>query len=78
MTDREKVKLRGPVRNCVYESTMPDGKKFLTTMEYTLDGKLLTTRSVQVGGLRVGHLADLRRRRPLGQNRLWQSGRAQH
>ena len=50
MTDREKVKLRGPVRNCVYESTMPDGKKFLTTMEYTLDGKLLTTRSVQSEG----------------------------
>jgi len=50
MSDREKAELRGPVKMCVYESTMPDSKKLLTKMEYSLDGKLLTTRTVQSDG----------------------------
>jgi YD repeat-containing protein len=50
MSDRQKAELRGPVKMCVYESTMPDSKKLLTKMEYSLDGKLLTTRTVQPDG----------------------------
>jgi YD repeat-containing protein len=50
MSDREKVQLRGPVKTCVYENTMPDGKKLLTKFEYSLDGKLLATRTVQSDG----------------------------
>jgi YD repeat-containing protein len=50
MSDRERVELRGPVKVCVYESTMPDGKKLSTEIEYSLDGKLLTSRTVQPEG----------------------------
>jgi YD repeat-containing protein len=50
MSDREKSELRGPVKMCVYESTMPDSKILLTKMEYSLDGKLVTTRTVQSDG----------------------------
>lgn len=50
MSDREKAELRGPVKMCVYESTMPDSKKLLTKMEYSLDGKLLMTRTVRSDG----------------------------
>jgi YD repeat-containing protein len=49
MTDREKAELRGPVRTCGEETVYATGK-YLTTTEYSLDGKLLTTRSVQSDG----------------------------
>ena len=50
MSDREKAELRGPIKMCVFESTMPESQKNLTKMEYSLDGKLLTTRTVQSDG----------------------------
>jgi YD repeat-containing protein len=40
MTDREKAGLRGPVKSCVEET-----EKRLTTTEYGVDGRLLTTRT---------------------------------
>ncbi len=42
MTDREKAGLRGPVRTRVEETIYPGGK-FLTTTEYSLDGRLLAS-----------------------------------
>jgi hypothetical protein len=50
MTDREEAELRGPIKTCVDQDTMPDGNKLLTAREYSLDGKLLTTRIVQLDG----------------------------
>jgi len=44
MTDREEAGLRGSVRMCVEETTYATGKS-LTTTEYGLDGRLLTTRA---------------------------------
>jgi hypothetical protein len=44
MTDREKAGLRGPVKTCVEENIYPTGT-VLVTSEYTLDGKLLVSRS---------------------------------
>ena len=44
VSDREKVGLRGPVRTCVEENSLPDGNKYSTASEYTPDGKLLSTR----------------------------------
>jgi hypothetical protein len=41
--DREEAGLRGSVKTCVEETTYPTGKS-LTTTEYDLDGRLLTTR----------------------------------
>lgn len=49
ISDREKAGLRGPVRTCREETIYPSGE-FLTTTEYSLDGKLLTTRTVQSDG----------------------------
>jgi YD repeat-containing protein len=49
MIDREKADLRGPVRTCGEETIYPGGK-FLTTTEYSPDGRLLTTRTVQSDG----------------------------
>ena len=49
VSDREKAELRGPVRTCGEETIYPGGK-FLTTTEYSLDGRLLTTRTVQSDG----------------------------
>jgi len=50
MTDREEAGLRGPVKTCVKEASYP-ARKSLTTAEYGLDGRLLTTRtSNPVGG----------------------------
>lgn len=49
MTEREKAELRAPVRTCAEETTYPNGK-FLTTTEYSLDGKLLTTRTSYADG----------------------------
>ncbi len=42
--DREKVRLRGPVRTCIEENNLPDGSKYSTASEYSPDGRLLTTR----------------------------------
>ena len=44
MSDREKAGLRSRVRKCVEESIVPDGSKYLTTTEYTIEGKFLTAR----------------------------------
>lgn len=44
MSDREKAGLHGPVRTCVEETILPDGKPHLTTTEYDPDGRLLTFR----------------------------------
>lgn len=44
MSDREKAGLRGPVRACVEENSLPDGRKYSTAWEYTPDGRLLTNR----------------------------------
>ena len=49
MTDREKAGLRGPVRTRVEETIYPGGK-FLTTTEYSLDGRLLATRASNSDG----------------------------
>jgi YD repeat-containing protein len=49
MTDREKVGLRGPVKTSI-EETIHAGGKYTTATEYSLDGKLLTTRTVQSDG----------------------------
>lgn len=49
MTDREKAGLRGPVRTRVEETIYPGGK-FLTTTEYSLDGRLLATRASNPDG----------------------------
>ena len=44
MTDREEAGLRGLVKSCV-EETIGPRRKSLTTTEYGLDGRLLTTRT---------------------------------
>jgi YD repeat-containing protein len=49
MTDREKAGLRGPVKTSIEETVYPGGK-YTTATEYSLDGKLLTTRTVQSDG----------------------------
>jgi YD repeat-containing protein len=49
MTDREKAGLRGPVRTRVEETIYPGGK-FLTTTEYSLDGRFLATRASNPDG----------------------------
>ena len=49
ISHREKAELRGPVRTCGEETVYPSGKS-LTTTEYSLDGKLLTTRFVRSNG----------------------------
>lgn len=49
ITDREKAGLRGPVRTSVEEAVYPTGK-FLTATEYSLDGRLLTTRTSSTDG----------------------------
>jgi hypothetical protein len=49
MTDGEKAELRGSVKSCVEETTYPAGKS-LTTTEYGLDGRLLTTRTSNSDG----------------------------
>lgn len=41
LSDREKAGLRGPVKTCVDEIILPDGSKYLTTTEYSADGRLL-------------------------------------
>src|SRR6266480_2485577 len=50
MSDREKAGLHGPVRTCVEETPLPDGKSHLTTTEYDPDGRLLTFRSTNSDG----------------------------
>jgi hypothetical protein len=50
MSDREKAGLHGPVRTCVEEAILPDGKPHLTTTEYDFDGRLLTFRSTNSDG----------------------------
>jgi YD repeat-containing protein len=45
MSDRERAGLRGPVKECVEETDFPNDFKFSTTTEYSLDGKLLLSRS---------------------------------
>ena len=44
MPDREKAGLRGPVKTCIEENSLPDGSKYSTASEYSPDGRLLTTR----------------------------------
>ena len=44
MSDRERAGLRGPVRTCLEENTLPDGRKYSNVSEYSPDGSLLTTR----------------------------------
>lgn len=50
MSDREKARLRGPVKTCVEETILPDGSKYLTTTEYSPDGRLLTERTTNSDG----------------------------
>jgi RHS Repeat len=45
MSDREKAGLHGPVRTCAVDTVLPDGKSYLTTTEYSPNGRLLTFRS---------------------------------
>src|SRR6266480_6852861 len=45
VSDREKAGLRGPARTCIEENNLPDGSKYLTTTEYSPDGRLLATRT---------------------------------
>jgi YD repeat-containing protein len=46
---REKAGLHGPVRTCVEETILPDGKSYLTTTEYDPDGRL-TFRNANLEG----------------------------
>lgn len=50
MSDREKAGLRGPVRTCVEETIVSDGSKYLTTTEYSSDGRLLALRNTYSDG----------------------------
>ena len=50
MSDREKAGLHGPVRTCVEETILPDGKSYLTTTEYDPDGRTLTSRTTNSDG----------------------------
>ena len=50
MSDREKAGFHGPVRTCVEETIPPDGKPYLTTIEYDPDGRLLTFRNTNSDG----------------------------
>src|SRR6266513_2077998 len=49
MSDREKAGLRGPVRTCLEEIIYPTGK-YLSTTEYSTDGRVLTIRTTQPDG----------------------------
>ena len=55
-SDRENARLRGPVKSCIEEMTMPparDGtprRSFSTTSEYDPDGRLLSTRYTNPDG----------------------------
>jgi YD repeat-containing protein len=50
MSDRKNSGLHGPVRTCVEETILPDGKPHLTTTEYDPDGRLLTFRNTNSEG----------------------------
>jgi hypothetical protein len=50
MSDREKAGRHGLVRTCAVEMILPDGKSYLTTAEYSPDGRLLTFRSTSSDG----------------------------
>jgi YD repeat-containing protein len=49
MTDREKAGLRGPVKICVEEGQYHTGG-YVTTTEFTADGRLLSTRHINPDG----------------------------
>ena len=49
MSDRETAGLRGPVRPCLEEIIYPTGK-YLSTTEYSTDGRVLTIRTTQPDG----------------------------
>jgi hypothetical protein len=49
MSDREKAGLRGPVKTCLEKTVYPTGK-YLTTTEYSTDGRVLTIRTPQPDG----------------------------
>jgi YD repeat-containing protein len=51
MSGRENAGLHGPVRTCVEETILPDGKPNLTTTEYDSDGRLLTFRITNSDGI---------------------------
>jgi YD repeat-containing protein len=50
MSDREEAGLRGPVRTCLEETVLFGGSKYLTTAEYSSDGRLLTFRTTNPDG----------------------------
>src|SRR6266567_2290915 len=50
VSDREKAGLRGPVRTCIEDNDLPDGRKYLTAWEYSPEGRLLATRTTDPGG----------------------------
>jgi len=49
MTDREETGLRGPVKTCTEETIYPGGE-YLTTTEYSPDGRVLAVRTPQTDG----------------------------
>lgn len=49
VTDREEAGLRGPVKTCTEEIVYP-GSKYLTTTEYSVDGRVLAVRTPQTDG----------------------------
>jgi hypothetical protein len=49
MSEREKAGLRGPVKTCLEETDYPTGK-YLTTTEYSTDGRVLTIRTPLLDG----------------------------
>jgi hypothetical protein len=49
-SDRDRAELRGPVRTCVEETILPDGSKYLTTTDYSPDGRLFTRRHTNSDG----------------------------
>jgi len=50
VSDREKAGLHGPAKTCVEENDLPDGSKYSTASEYSPDGRLLTTRTLDPDG----------------------------
>ena len=50
MSDRAEAGLHGPVRTSVQETILPEDRTYSSTTEYSVDGKLLTLRTIHSDG----------------------------